>query len=597
MYVHKRAGTSDGTAGTRVVSLIQMPRDSLFVRPRVREIHVVLLLAALIGVLGAFVTVAFRMAIRGVEWVFTGHDAGLVEAAMSLAWWQRLLVPAVGGLIAGGILQLGLRLVRGRTTTDYMEAVAVGDGVLGVRTSLVKSVSSLLTIGSGGSIGREGSMVQLAALVGSITGRLLPHTESRMRLLVACGAAAGLASAYNAPIAGALFVAEIVLGSIAMESLGPMIVSSVVSAATVHQLLGFAPVFAIPPLHFVSGWETLFYLALGVVCGAAAPLFLFVLTGVEKAFGRLAAPLYAKLGLGGLIVGALSVARPEIWGNGYSVVTEILHSRLAWQAVAAVLVLKVAATAATAGSGATGGVFTPTIFVGASLGYLLGAAVQAVFPGVTAGPNTYAVVGMGAFLAATTRAPVMSILMIFEMTLDYEIVLPLMLGCVTAYYVARAHLRSESIYARSLRSKAADALGGRLAKMGVRDFIEPVAPTVAARADLSELIDTMRTCRDATFLAVDEAGALVGVLPVESVATSLAEHENPGDRRVADIMTREYAYLTPDLSLGGALQMFARSGAPWLPVIASESDAHLLGRVVKCSIFQAIAEDWQRNRR
>ncbi len=325
MYVHKRAGTSDGTAGTRVVSLIQMPRDSLFVRPRVREIHVVLLLAALIGVLGAFVTVAFRMAIRGVEWVFTGHDAGLVEAAMSLAWWQRLLVPAVGGLIAGGILQLGLRLVRGRTTTDYMEAVAVGDGVLGVRTSLVKSVSSLLTIGSGGRSAAKARWCNWRRWSARSPAGCC-RTPSRG---CGCWSPAARRPGWPRPTthrSRGRFVAEIVLGSIAMESLGPMIVSSVVSAATVHQLLGFAPVFAIPPLHFVSGWETLFYLALGVVCGAAAPLFLFVLTGVEKAFGRLAAPLYAKLGLGGLIVGALSVARPES-ANGYSVVTEILHSR------------------------------------------------------------------------------------------------------------------------------------------------------------------------------------------------------------------------------------------------------------------------------
>lgn len=583
-----------GTARRPVVSWAPVSGHRLFLRPRVREIHAVLLLAALIGVLGALATVAFRMAIRGVGWAFTGHTGGLVAAAMSLPWWQRLAVPAIGGLLAGGVLQIGLRLVHGRTTTDYMEAVAVGDGVLGVRTSLVKSASSLLTIGSGGSIGREGSMVQLAALIGSITARLLPRTESRTRLLVACGAAAGLAAAYNAPIAGTLFVAEIVLGSIAMESLGPMIVSSVVSSATVHSLLGYAPLFAIPPLHFVSGWETLFYLALGAACGAASPVFQYVLTGAEKAFGRLAVPLYLKLGLGGLIVGALSVARPEIWGNGYSVITDILHTRLAWQALTAVLLLKVVATAATTGSGATGGVFTPTIFVGAALGSLLGTAVHAAFPAVTAGPNTYAVVGMAAFLAAVTRAPVMSILMIFEMTLDYEMVLPLMLGCVTAYYVARAHAHSESIYAHSLRSKAADALAGRLTKLSVRDFIDPEAPTVAAAADLGELIDTMRTSTDSTILVVDGSGRLVGVVPVESVATALAENERPGDRRVAEMMTREHAFLTPDSTLGGALQVFARSGAVWLPVIASEADPRLLGRVAKRAIFQALADEWQR---
>jgi CIC family chloride channel protein len=420
-----------------------------------------LLLAALVGILGALSTVLFREAIRAVEWVFVHSKSGLVEAARGLPLWQRLLVPAVGGLCAGLVLQFGLRLSRGNRPGDYMEAIALGDGVLGTRRSLVRSTASLFTIGSGGSIGREGSMVQLSALIGSLVGRSLRRDTAQLRLLVACGAAAGLASAYNAPLAGALFVAEIILGTIAMESFGPLIIASVVANATVHTFLGYQPVYEMPAIRVVSNWEFGLYVIMGVLLGVAGPWFLRALDAADRAFARLRAPVFIKLGLGGAVVGVLSIARPEVWGNGYSVVNSLLHTDWTWTLVAAVLLCKVLATAVTAGSGAVGGVFTPTLFVGAALGYLFGYAVHDALPQATAPPATYAVVAMGGFLAATTQAPFMSILMIFEMTLAYEVVLPLMLACVLGHHVARTRLGAESIYAKSLRRNRIEAVTGQ----------------------------------------------------------------------------------------------------------------------------------------
>lgn len=439
------------SAGAALALASQLPRRArLLLATGQTELYILLLMATLAGFLGALVTIVFREGIRGLEWLVSGQDQGLVAAAEALSPWQRLLVPVIGGLIAGLILQQIGAWLKGRSTTDYMEAVAVGDGWISVRHSLVKASSSLVTVASGGSIGREGAMVQLAAMVASAMGRISRFPRDRLRLLVAAGAAAGLASAYNAPIAATLFVAEIVLGSIALEHIGPLIIAAVIANTTVHEVLGYAPVYQIPEFSLVSDWELALYLVLGVLAGHLAPVFLSLLERAHQFFGRLPMPLAGRMALGGLIVGVISVYEPQVWGNGYSVVNAVLQDPWAWQALLTVLVLKMIATAATHGSGAVGGAFTPTIFVGAMLGALFGTLVHALLPEGTATPNAYAVVGMGAMLAGTTHAPLMSILMVFELTLDYQIVLPLMLSVITAHYTARRYTGVRPMYADSL---------------------------------------------------------------------------------------------------------------------------------------------------
>ncbi|WP_251878370.1 ClcB-like voltage-gated chloride channel protein [Achromobacter sp. Marseille-Q4954] len=410
--------------------------------------------AALMGLLGALATVVFREMLAWTQMLLGGEDTphGMVSLARGLSSWQRFLMPAIGGAIAGAILQMAARWLPRRGAADYMEAISIGRGVIGFRQTVARSLSSIFSIGSGASIGREGPMVQLAAMLSSLTGRYLVLPPRHLRLLVACGATAGITSAYNAPIAGALFISEIVYGAIASATLVPLVVSSVVANIVTRQILHYDAVFHMPPFTFVSGWEVINYLGLGVIAGLAAPQFLRFLDTARAAFGRVPAPLWARMALGGLIVGALSVVNPEVWGNGYSVVNSMLHTQWAWQAVAAILLLKTLATAASVGSGAVGGVFTPTLFVGAALGALYGTGLQALFPaGDLSAVSSYAVVGMGALLAATTYAPLMSILMIFEMTLSYEVMLPLMLACITGYVIAH-RIRPDSVYAKSLAS-------------------------------------------------------------------------------------------------------------------------------------------------
>src|SRR5580658_3616780 len=433
--------------------------------------------AALIGVCGALTGVAFRASVRLVQRVLTGQYAGLVETAELLPWWARIAVPTIGGACAGALLWLAARTRDQSRSVDYMEAVAVGNGQLGSRAALLQAASSFFTIGSGGSIGREGPLVQLAATVASKIGQWTRAPVPRLRLLVACGAAAGIAAAYNAPIAGALFVAEVVLGSIAMESFGPLIVASVVSDATTRHFLGYGPVYQVPHINFGAPWELALYGLLGVLLGHGAPPYLALLDRARGLFLRLRSPLPLTLALGGLVVGVISVGVPQVWGNGYSVVNDMLNDKLALNLLALVLVAKLVSTAASVGSGANGGILTPTLFMGAAFGALFADVLHVIDPHLSSQMAAYAVVGMGAFLAATTHAPLTSILLIFEMTLDYEVVLPLMLACVTGHYVARIYRRGESVYTHSLTLKGpGDEDEWRLRHIGA--LIRPAAMIV-----------------------------------------------------------------------------------------------------------------------
>ncbi|MEO8250820.1 MAG: ClcB-like voltage-gated chloride channel protein [Burkholderiales bacterium] len=553
---------------------------------RFSDQHSMLLWAAVVGLTGALATIGFRESIRGVQWLLARQSGSEVEIARSLPWAVRLLVPAVGGVLAGGFL-LWARRFAIRTASDYMEAIAIGDGHISVRQSLLRSLSSLCTIASGGSIGREGSMVQLAAMAASTIGRATHFDPPRLRLLVACGAAAGLTSAYNAPIAGAFFVSEIVLGSIAMESFGPLLIASVVANITMREFPGYHPTYLMPAFPPIFGVEVLFFIGLGILCGIASPQFLRLLGFSKSSFGRITWPLPVRLGLGGLLVGLISVQAPQVWGNGYSVVNSLLHTQWAWSAVLLVLVAKVLATAFTTGSGAVGGVFTPTLFVGASVGYLVGFGVHTLFPSATSEPFAYAIVGMGAFLAAATSAPLMAILMIFEMTLSYQVVLPLMLACVVAYFVARS-INETSMYEITIRrnrdAKALLQLRGTL----MRDLVKPAETVLPLDASFQELSKMFLEYPVKHIFIVDGRNRLQGVVALRDVTSALLAHDDTSVRRAADLLRRDLVpVLTPGMSLGEALQHFVTYSGERLPTVADAGSRELIGVVYKSSLLDA----------
>src|ERR1700736_1132527 len=409
----------------------------LIERFRLGERQVTLLWAAVIGILGALAAEAFRQATNLLHYLFTGSDAEIITSFEHLPLWQRFLVPVVGGVLAGLTLWIGNRLiasVRQKSTTDYMEAVVVGNGVISLRASLVKTISALFSISTGASIGREGPLVQLSSLAASLVGRLRNCPIPQRRQLVACGTAAGIASAYNAPIAGAFFVAEIVLGTVVFESLGPLILASVTATFLSRAFHGESPLYQSPALGLHTGWEIVPLCAIGIFLGFLAPLYLQILRRTEGLFSKLTLPVPAKLGLGGAVVGLLAMFYPEVCGNGKGLVTSLLHQNWDFYTVLILVIVKLIATSATFGSGAAGGIFTPTLFIGSAIGVLYGQAVLYFAPQLQPDPTMYGLMGMGSFLAATTGAPLMAILMVFELTLSYAIVPFLMVACVLGYY-------------------------------------------------------------------------------------------------------------------------------------------------------------------
>jgi chloride channel protein, CIC family len=550
------------------------------------DAHSMLLWAVIVGVAGAFATAAFRDGIDSLQRLFGGANSNFVAMATHLPWPVRVLLPTAGGLIAGVCLLISRRHAAAQVHADYMEAVTIGDGVVPVRQSLWRSVSSLFTIASGGSIGREGSMVQLAALSASLIGRWVHFDPPRLRLLVACGAAAGITSAYNAPIAGAFFVTEIVLGSIAMESFGPIVVSSVVANITMREFAGYHPTYEMPIFPTITGVEVLLFVVLGLICGVLAPNFLRLLAASKHRFAALPLPLPLRLGLGGLIVGVISIWWPEVWGNGYEVVNSILHQPWTWGALAAVLLFKIVATAATAGSGAVGGIFTPTLFVGAVVGCLFGLAAHAIWPDSTSAPYAYAMVGMGAFLAAATHAPLMAILMIFEMTLSYQVMLPLMLSCVVAFFIARTSAQT-SMYDVTLRRDREEKERMRLAATQMHELVKPADTVVALDADVKTMTRVFLEYPVKYLYVVDADNHFRGVVALKDITSDLLDERDTTVKSAADYLQPHFDVLTPNMSLGEALQHFLAFQGERLPVIDCVARPMLLGVVYKTSLLDA----------
>lgn len=562
-------------------------RLRLWVSERLRpgETEVTLFWAGVIGVLAGLAAPAFRYAIHGVKVLFTGQTGSLAETAAALGPVQRVLVPTAGGLAAGLVLHFGVRFSRGKKSADYMEAVTLGDGVIRSRPTLVRVVSSLFSIGSGGSIGREGPQVQLAALVASAVGRWVHMPRPRLRLLVACGAAAGIASAYNAPIGGALFVAEIVLGSIAMQTFGPLILSSVMATVVARIFLGGEPLFEVPRFRLVSYWELAPYLALGLIAGAFAPWFMRLLQYSAAMFSSWNAPVFARMAVGGFVVGLLSLQVPDVWGNGDSAVSAILSTNLVWSALLTLLAFKLLATAATVGSGAVGGVFTPTLLVGGIMGGLFGIAVHSSFPEGTAQPNAYALVGMGALLSATTLAPLTAILILFEITLDYDIVLPLMLACVTAYTSARTY-GVKSIYAGALPA-ATPVTAAPIDTLLVRDLMRADPPRVDEDARFQSIVETFVTHRHHNLYVVGKDGRFRGVIPLHEIKPFLNDPELGKLAIAQDVLREEFPSVRPDSTLRETLQRFEGHTGERLPVV--DVDRVLVGSISKSDLLITLA--------
>ncbi|MBV8099886.1 MAG: ClcB-like voltage-gated chloride channel protein [Verrucomicrobia bacterium] len=556
-------------------------------RFHIRERQVMLLWAGLIGLLGAVASECFRRATDIVHFLATGSDAEIISSFAQLPLWQKLAVPIVGGFLAGLTLWLGNRFtmrLRQKTTTDYMEAIVVGNGNISVAVSLVKSVSALFSISTGASIGREGPLVQISSLVASLVGRARSFPVAQRRHLVACGAAAGIASAYNAPIAGSFFVAEIILGTVAVESLGPLIIAAVVATFTAQLLHGGGPIYKSPGFTLHSYWEILFLSLMGLISGLLAPVYLRFLRSIERLFSKILLSPPAKLALGGAIVGLLAMISPDVCGNGQGLLDTLFRENWFSNEILAILLLKVVATAATFGSGAVGGVFTPTLFIGAALGMLYGRCLLVLFPSFHVDPGMYGIVGMGSFIAATTGAPLMSILMGFELTLDYTLAPLLMVTCVIAYYCSSI-FEKRFVYGESLERKGASFFNQQLAEAKIADLIQLDPITLPAKATFAEIAQTFVQHPFQHIYIVGENNQFLGAVSLHDIKEYLDRPELATMFIATDLMNEAFPRISPFQGMGDAFERFSEVRSERLPVVDDLDSCRLIGSISKTDIM------------
>jgi len=497
----------------------------------------------------------------------------------------RTLVPAFGGLLAGLVLVLGSRWAGPTRGSDILEAVVLRNGVLPLRSALVRAASSVVTQASAGAVGREGPIVLVAAATASgVGGRLGVPTRER-RLLVACGIAAGLACAYNTPLGAALFAMEIILGTFSLEAFAPLALSSATATLLTWAAFGRDPVFQVPAATLSSTWSIVLYAVLGTLGGLVAAVFLFALRGCAALYRRSGLPRPVAMATAGLALGLVTLRYPEIVGNGREAVAALFARPWAVEHVLALLALRLVVTPLAVGSGTVGGVFTPTLFVGAMLGHAFGAAVQAAAPALGADPAAFAIAGMGALLAGTTHAPLTAVVMVFEMTLDYGIVVPLLLGAAVASLVA-TRLSATSVYTEVLWRKAGEGeTPGALDVLRAADLVRTDQVTVGPDLPLPRVLDAFVASRRNHLYVADTGGRLLGVVNLHDANEALRAAGGPGALLARDVMRPRFEVTVPEEGLPRVLERFASQECERLPVLADLESRLILGTISKRDIL------------
>jgi CIC family chloride channel protein len=570
-----------------------------------REDRLFYLLIALVGVVAGLLGLAVHALIDGLQTLLWRSPRGLVEAARDAPRWLVVGAPALGGVLIGLITWIARKPVGGGGMAALIEAVALSGGKVPPRPVVANALAAIATVGSGGSLGREGPLIRLGAMISSWAGSRLGLGSHRLKLLVGCGAAAGLAAAYNIPIGGALFAMEVILGNFALEIFGPIVVSSVISTLISRSFAGNTPLYAAPGYALVSAWELLLYIGLGVVGALASVAFVVGVRFGRKAFAGLRfLPDPVKPVLGMTLLGLMALWVPHVLGSGHETINLALAgelklpARLALPDEFTILLLlglafaKLVATALTTGSGGAGGLFTPSLFCGALVGGAYGFWVHAVWPDLASPYGAYAAVGMAAFMAGTSHAPISAILILFEFTGNYDLILPLMVASMTSSLLSRK-IRRYSIYTESLRGRGVE-LPWRmeeavLAGLKAEDLCRPDLDLLRPGDRYAEVVDKfLATRRQRLFVAAPD-GKLLGAVSLHDIKHAL---ENPGILAAVvayDLMAPVDRVLRSDERLHRATEIFAHSDYERLPVVGE--DGTLIGVLGKRDLLAVYAQE------
>jgi len=562
-----------------------------------------LLMAAVVGFLAGGAAVLFGVAIRWVQTICFGAAEPAVSLLRTLPAWQVALVPALGGLAVGVLATYAVDEARGHGVPEVMKALALSGGRIRGRVAVAKLVASALTIGSGGSCGREGPVIQIGAAIGSKAGQVLKMGPRRLRTLVGCGAAAGIAATFNAPIAGAVFACEVLLGGFGLTLFGPIVISSVVATMTMRYFNGPAPVFHPPACGVVSPKELVAYVLLGLAAGLVSWAYIRLNALVQAAFARLAASRPARAispAVGGLMVGLIALVLPQVMGDGHAASNAAFSAQYPLLLLALLVVAKTVATSLTLGSGGSGGVFSPAICIGALLGAAFGMVSSKVLGAEDfAGVAAWSLVGMGGMVAGSMLAPMTAILMAFEITRTYTIVLPVMLVSCLSTVVTSLLTKDLSIYTGALAKEGIRLYRGAAPRMLRGRKAEELMRTDCARAPGGEKAQVvagllLSSPRERIYL-VDGSGTLEGVVGLGVVRRFLLSPEAMGEVLIAeDIARKDVPTVSPDDDLSEAAEKFIRSGEDELPVVEGMAPGRLVGVLRHRDVMNALRDTLDR---
>ncbi len=544
------------------------------------------LLAVLIGLIAGFASVGFKVMIQFFQNQFW-RASDIISAVTSQPWYFTLLIPALGGLIISPIIYYGAREAKGHGVPEIMESLVFRGGRMRSRVVAIKALASSICIGSGGSVGREGPIVQISSSLASSVGKLFRIKERGMRTLVAAGAAAGIGGTFNAPIAGALFAVEVLLGEFGIFSFSPIIVASVISTLTSRLIIGDFSAFTVPKYTLISVWEIGPYILLGLVSGLVAILFIKTLYFFEDKLDKAPVHPLIKPVIGGLLIGAIGLALPQIFGVGYGSIDACLQNQLGFWLAFILIFVKILSTSLTLGSGGSGGIFAPSLFLGAMTGNFLGSVFHNFFPNSISSPGAYSLVGMGAVVAAATHAPITAIIIIFELTNDYKIILPLMLSSIIASFMT-AGIHEESIYTMKLKRRGIIFKEGRevniLRSLPVKDFISQDYHVFLNTEHAGTIIDQAISGKYHCYQVIDSESNYVGCLSLNQLKTSVMQKELIDSLIIAQDLAVSDILLDVEDNLEKAMEIFGREDVAEIAVL---KDKKFIGVVKRKDAIEA----------
>jgi CIC family chloride channel protein len=539
----------------------------------------------IVGSGGGFGAIVFRWLILQFKNLFFIKGGEILNFMGS---YYVILVPVLGGLVIGPMIYFLAKEAKGHGVPEVMKSVLVDSGKIRPRVAVVKALASSICIGSGGSVGREGPIIQIGSAIGSAIGQILKLTEEKTKTLVACGAAAGIAATFNSPLGGIFFALEVILREYGLRNFSSVVLSSVTATIISRHFLGNHPAFQLPPFDLYGITDFLYYLVFGLITAIFAWLFIQVLYKSEDLFNSIKIPEYLKPAIGGLLIGIIGLFFPQIFGVGYETIEASIHGRLLLWAIIALVFLKILATSLTLGSGGSGGVFAPSLFIGALLGEAFGLLAHKIIPGTIIPPGAFALVGMASVFAGTSQAPISSILLLFEMTGNYKILPPLMITCVLSAMLVRWKTKY-SIYTLKLVRK-----GINVDRQQNEDLMESITVSEAMLTDVISVSQTdsvkkvgllIKSTNHRGFPVLKNNNMLAGMVTRVDINKALARGD--AEAEVRTIMSKDLIVCYPDESLKTALHKMASKNIGRLPVVERKNEEHLIGILTRKSLIAA----------